>query len=359
MSTPQEYVLPLMGFGTFIGTENNSDNENISSVKDALLTALKAGCRHIDLAEVYNNLKYVGEALKEAMQPINEGGLGINRKDLWVTMKSDGYSVENIKSYIRILNVDYLDTFMLHHPHVNGSFKSEKSLYQAWQKICSLPEELVRTNGVSNCYPGHLKRLLEICKKYNLQTPFSNEVESNLICPNQDTIAYCQANNIKVIAYSPLGYNFAGHLLNERLLFGAMSNPLITIAEELQATPAQIALAWNMKRGVAVIPKSTNSERIWQNINAFKVIDKLTENHLSQLSAIESQLGALLGAVDGVTGEAQMAKLNSEDLQWQVIPKQSQAASSRFYSANIEKNQELKKPKGPEEYKVNDRNNFS
>lgn len=346
MSTSQEYVLPLMGFGTFIGTQNKSTNENRASVKKSLLTALKAGCRHIDLAECYENLSYVGEALKEAMQPINEGGLGINRKDLWLTMKSDRYSLQDMKRYLKILNVDYLDTFMLHHPHMNGSFNSEQSLHKAWGEICGLPNELVRTKGVSNCYPGHLKRLIEVCKKYNLTKPFSNEVESNLICPNHETIAYSKAHDIKVIAYSPLGYNLAKSLLEDEKLFGFLSNPLLTIAKELKVTPAQIALAWNMKRGVAVIPKSIQEQRIKANINALKVIESLTENHLSQLSAIESELGVILGSDNGVTGEAQMAISHSKELQWQVSLEQNQATGFRFHSASS-----MEKTKEPEESK--------
>ena len=83
--------LPLMGFGTFIGLEadaiaDQSARENIT--QNAIVTALKNGYRHLDLAENYHNLAAVRAALTEAFKPIEEGGLGLAREDIWLTMKA-------------------------------------------------------------------------------------------------------------------------------------------------------------------------------------------------------------------------------------------------------------------------------
>ena len=68
--------IPLMGFGTYDIKEPN-----------VLTNALKVGYRHFDLAQSYFNSEYVKAALTTALRPVEEGGLGIQRKELWLTMK--------------------------------------------------------------------------------------------------------------------------------------------------------------------------------------------------------------------------------------------------------------------------------
>ena len=64
--------LPAVGLGTF-----QSDGDN-SKVKDIVLTALKAGYRHIDTAAAYGNEKEVGQAIRES---------GVARVEIFVTTK--------------------------------------------------------------------------------------------------------------------------------------------------------------------------------------------------------------------------------------------------------------------------------
>lgn len=67
-----DVFISAVGFGTFQGEDGNS------KVKEAVLTALKNGYRHIDTAAAYGNEKEVGEAIKES---------GIPRADIFVTTK--------------------------------------------------------------------------------------------------------------------------------------------------------------------------------------------------------------------------------------------------------------------------------
>jgi diketogulonate reductase-like aldo/keto reductase len=76
--------IPLMGFGTFEVTSHQ-----------IIYNALSVGYRHLDLAENYNNLQHVKQALSLAFAPLTEGGLGIRRQDIWITMKI-GASLNNI-----------------------------------------------------------------------------------------------------------------------------------------------------------------------------------------------------------------------------------------------------------------------
>lgn len=78
METPKPFTLnngitvPAVGFGTFQGDSGNS------KVKDAVLTALKLGYRHIDGAHAYGNEREIGAAIKES---------GIPRKEIFLTSK--------------------------------------------------------------------------------------------------------------------------------------------------------------------------------------------------------------------------------------------------------------------------------
>lgn len=336
MATPAQELaqtdkpFPPIGLGTFIGIEGDDAlpaQERQQVIIDTVLSALKMGYRHIDLAENYGNLASIGKALRIAFADSSAGGLGIKRDELWLTMKSDNYSLEAINDYIELLGVDYLDTFMLHHPY-GYAFKSESTLLNTWRDVTSLPKALVKTYGVSNCYTNHLLRLQAVCKKNQLPLPFSNEVESNLLAPNNDTIALSQALGIQVIAYSPLGYHFAKTLLTSADFLG-QENPLLEVAESLNATPAQVALAWQINRGVAVIPKSTSSERLAQNLMAIEVAESLSEQ-----PKLGHSLACLSTILPTVTDTAQDALLASEALSWQVVTPSLSATSSTLLSSS-------------------------
>ncbi len=77
--------IPLMGFGTY-------------AVKSpqVIYNALSVGYRHLDLAENYNNLHHIKQALSQALAPLTEGGLGIERKAIWITMKVTLQSINKI-----------------------------------------------------------------------------------------------------------------------------------------------------------------------------------------------------------------------------------------------------------------------
>lgn len=304
-------MLPLMGLGTFIGMELDymESKERMQRVEQTLLEAFRIGYRHIDLAEAYDNLPAIGRALKTAMKPLSEGGLGISRSELWLTMKSNSDSLESIQGYIDTLGCDYLDSYLLHHPYMYA-FEKESILLETWKKVAEFPKELVRTVGVSNCYMKHIERLLSVCKKYGLQKPFSNEIESNLLCPNHEVIALCQANDIQVIAYSPIGYQYADSLSGNNCMFGSA---LVDVSQEIGATPTQTALAWHMARGIAVIPKSTQRLHLEENFQASKYLHQITADTLKKLEVFNGLMGSTL------TSTAEDAKRHSDErLSWQV-----------------------------------------
>ena len=77
--------IPLMGFGTY----------EVKSPQ-VIYNALSVGYRHLDLAENYDNLHHIKQALSQALAPLTEGGLGIERKAIWITMKVTLQSINKI-----------------------------------------------------------------------------------------------------------------------------------------------------------------------------------------------------------------------------------------------------------------------
>lgn len=267
--------MPPLGFGTFIGLEHNKiedfrKRQQITS--EAVFEALKAGCRHLDCASEYGNLEAVGNALKKAFLPIAEGGLGLKREDVWITSKDS--SSEGLDKTLRALGTDYLDLYLIHYPE---HFDKPSVLEGLWKKMHLLVDtKRVRNIGVSNCYRAHLERLLDVCMRCNLHPPYANEIEIHPFLQEQAFVEFCQKCGIRLIAYSPLGYASCSMILE--------SETLAKAAIKWKASAAQVALAWNMARGVSVIPSSRKREHIISNCQAAVLVPKLSEAFMKEMS---------------------------------------------------------------------------
>jgi len=265
--------VPQVGFGTFIGIEADriaDETERFRVVEESVFNALKEGFRHLDCAKNYGNLKAVGRALEKAY-----GELDIRREDIWITCK--GSPEDTLDEILADLRTDHLDLYLAHHPVF---YDSESHLVDSWRSM----NELVRTKktrfiGVSNHYRQHLKPLLRICKEAHLSKPFANEIETHPLDQEPELVAYCQKNDIHVIAQSPLAYNLSSVLLD--------SPALRDVASELDVSSAQVALAWNLKRGVSVIPKARSAEHVRENFRSAELISKLTEDHMERLGGLD------------------------------------------------------------------------
>ena len=261
--------IPLMGFGTYDVHDHN-----------ILLNAFKIGYRHFDLAECYYNLKYVKDALTIALQPVEEGGLGIPRDEIWLTMKVNPFSFkwndeaetsleldgiifldpirwpspeEFIRSLLAEVGTEYFDLVLYHHPE--NIFHSKETLIKAWRMMADLTTVLVRRVGVSNFYITHITRLLEICEESNLKKPFANEIQINpyIYQSERDLIQLCSSNDIALIAYSSLGFDGAKKLLADPLL--------LEIAHRIEVSTPQLVLSWLISKNICVIPKSNSYQR--------------------------------------------------------------------------------------------------
>ena len=298
--------MPLMGLGTFIGIEaDRIDNPAVrhTTTVSALLSALRIGYRHLDLAENYGNLPAISEALHLAFTSIDQGGLGLTRNDIWLTMKADApFDDVHIDHLLSQVGVTYFDLFLIHHPTHGGIFDDQETLTRAWSELTSIDAAKLHAIGVSNFYEPHLTRLLAMCEREGLKKPYANEIEVNPLSKNQNLVTYCQEHGINVIAYSPLGYNHSNFVLD---------NPeLHQLAEEIHASPAQAALAWSMAKDVTVIPKSTHEARLAENFASQGYVDA-TKALVTLTQALDDASDMF---PDGITMGAEEMKRHGDEL---------------------------------------------
>ena len=281
----------MMGFGTF-------------GVKDPMViyNALSVGYRHLDLAEHYNNLPQVKHALSLAFATLSEGGLGIERKDIWITMKISYESINKIYALLMDVGTEYFDLLLYHNPFIR-MFHSKAKLEQTWRQMTRVSG--VRRVGVSNFYHPHLTRLFDVCQEFNLEKPFANEIQINpyVYCLEKNTIDFCFENGVQLIAYSPLGFFASDHILRDKTMQ--------TIAGKIQITTAQLSLAWLLSKRICVIPKSNSKSHQEENFAAKEAIYSTLHfvDDMDKISVGKTPVYYLLDT-------ALNAKENAEALDW-------------------------------------------
>ncbi len=252
--------MPIIGLGTFLSSPGE--------VYQAVRWAIKLGYKHIDCASVYGNQSEIGQALHDAFA---EGDA--KREELFITSKlwNDSHAIEDVRpaleQTLKDLQLEYLDLYLMHWPVAQrkGTVMPQESedwipleeipLWTTWSAMEKLYNDgLCKAIGVSNFNTENLANLI----KKTQVVPAVNQVESHPLLTQTDLLEFCRKNNIAMTAYAPLG----GQKSDGSLL----ENPTVmAIAQRLQCTPAQVLLAWQMQRGVIVIPKSTHEERIREN----------------------------------------------------------------------------------------------
>lgn len=280
--------MPVLGLGTW--------KSEPGEVGRAVRSALEAGYRHVDCAPIYGNEAEVGEALEESFERGD-----VARDDVWVTSKlwCDSHEPEHVvpalQKTLDDLRLDYLDLYLIHWPvafrHGLQRPKSADDFFTPEE----LPEEvtwkamedavgrgLCRHIGVSNFSPPLIDKLIE---KGEIR-PEVLQVELHPYLQQDDLLEYCSENGIFVTAYSPLGSADRPPSMKGKEEPVLLENETIRdIAEAHDATPAQVLIRWALERGTSVIPKSTNEERIRENLAAADL--RLTDDDMARIAELD------------------------------------------------------------------------
>ncbi len=228
--------MPITGFGVYQVSKEDC--------KASVLSALKAGYRHIDTAQAYFNEEQVGEALKECGIPRNE--IFLTTK-VWIDNYGEGKTYRSVIESMRKLRVDYLDLILLHQPI--GDY------YAAYRDLEKLYEEgKVKAIGVSNFYPD---RLVDLCL-FSKVKPMVNQIEVNVF--NQRIIdkEWADKYGIVLTAWAPFAEGRNNMFQNETLL---------VIAKKHNRSVAQVILRWLYQRGIISLAKSIHENRIKENFD--------------------------------------------------------------------------------------------
>ena len=238
--------MPLEGCGVF-------QVPDAAQCEQAVSDALEAGYRLIDTAAAYMNEEAVGNAIRTSDIP---------RKDLFITTKlwvqdADYESAKKaFETSLNKLGLEYLDLYLIHQPF--------HDYYGAWRAMEELYKEgRIRAIGVSNFYPD---RLVDLCVNAEI-IPAVNQVECHPFFQQKDALKVMKEYGVQPEAWGP----FAEGKNN------FFQNPILAeIAAKYGKSVAQVALRWNVQRGVVVIPKSVHKERIQENFNIwdFELSDK-------------------------------------------------------------------------------------
>ncbi len=247
--------MPQEGFGVF-------QIRDLDECERVVLDAIGAGYRLIDTAESYGNESAVGKAI--AKSGVNRADLFISTK-LWVTNTSYEGAKAAIDRSMENLGVDYLDLYLIH--QAMGDYIG------AWRAMTEAYKEgRIRAIGVCNFYPH---RLADFCETVD-ELPAVNQVELHPFFQQKDALSLMREYGVQPMAWAPFAEG----------KHGIFTHPVLTkIGEKYGKGAGQVALRWNMQRGVVVIPKSTHRERMEQNIDVFDF--SLTDEEMAEIAALD------------------------------------------------------------------------
>ena len=254
------YGIPCVGYGTWQTPDGDVARESVKY-------AIQAGYRHIDTAAVYGNEVSVGQGIKES---------GVDRSGLFVTSKvwneERGYekTMAAFEKTLKDLQLDYLDLYLIHWPASESQFDNWKELnLGTWKAMTELYKAgRIRAIGVSNFCIHHLEPLMETEVK-----PMVNQIEYHPGQMTKDVVDYCQANDILVQAWSPLG---SGRLLKDETLQA--------IADGYGKSIAQLCIRWELQHGVLPLPKSITPSRIEDNTSVFDFV--ISDEDMAKIDAM-------------------------------------------------------------------------
>ena len=274
-----DQTMPAVGLGLW---KIDSD-----AVAQAVYDAIKAGYRHLDSAADYGNEVQVGEGIARA---IAEGLC--RREELWVTSKlwNTYHRKEHVEAACRKslddLGLDYFDLYLVHFP-IALSFVDFQDRYppewlfnpsaeipsmqldrvplsETWAAMEQLVgAKLARQIGICN----YSASLLHDLMNYANIKPAMLQIESHPYLTQEALIRTAQSYDIAVTAFSPLGALSYVALDMASEAETVLTQPVVlAAAQRAGVTPAQVVLRWGLQRGTAVIPKTSNPQRLLENL---------------------------------------------------------------------------------------------
>jgi aryl-alcohol dehydrogenase-like predicted oxidoreductase len=244
--------------------------EDIGAAVATLRRAVELGVNFIDTADSYG--PYISEELiATALAPYpsdlvvaTKGGWERPGPGQWTHNASPGHLREALEGSLKRLRLDKVDLYQLHIPDPAVSFEA------SMETLAQLREQgKIRHIGLSNVSRDYIERARKIVPIVSVQNRYSfADREWDYV------LNYCAENGVAFIPWSPLG---GGKRATE---------VLESVAEKLNATPLQVALAWLLKRSPIMlpIPGTSSPKHLDENIAAAAL--ELPQAEFERLSAV-------------------------------------------------------------------------
>lgn len=263
--------MPILGYGVFQITDPKE-------CERCVLDAIDVGYRLIDTAQAYGNEEAVGKAIKKS---------GVPREELFITTKvwisNAGYenAKKSVEESLRKLQLDYLDLLLIHQP-----FNDYYGTYRAMEELHK--EGKIKAIGVSNFYPDRLIDLI----KFNEIVPTVNQVETHVFNQQVKAQEVMKKYGVQIQAWAPFAEGKNNLFSNETLK---------AVGDKYNKSIAQVALRYLIQRGVSVLPKSVNKERMKQNFDVFDF--ELTDEDMNLIATLDKKESLFFSHYDPETVE--------------------------------------------------------
>ena len=263
--------MPILGYGVYQIPDQDE-------CEKCVLDAISVGYRSIDTAQAYRNEEAVGRAIQKS---------GVPREEFFITTKvwisNAGYekAKASIEESLRKLQLDYLDLLLIHQPFNDyyGTYRAMEEYYKAGK---------IRAIGVSNFYPDRYIDLVQ----FSEVVPAVNQVETHVF--NQQVKAHeiMKKYNTQIESWGPFAEGRNDLFRNATLQ---------QIGDQYNKSTAQVALRFLIQRGVVVIPKTVNKDRMEQNFNVFDF--QFTAQDMEKIAALDTEESAFFSHYDPQTVE--------------------------------------------------------
>jgi len=313
--------IPALGFGTGTGYSNRPED-----VPDGMCRAFQVGYRLFDTAQVYGTEDGVGRGLAKLV-----ADHGVERSQVFLMSKVNSNFIlmqnkqqikQSVKKSLELMQVKTLDLMLLHTPGVRTSaerFMSKipkddlqriprtpedcfTARLEAWEVLCECAAEgLVTHIGVSNWSDSHLAQLIEHprCSR----VPELNQIENHPYHVGHQVIDYCNAKEILVQGYAPLGNGRSDRPSiaksgEKQEREWVLDDPtLLNISSSQGCSVAQVCLRWALQRGVLPVIKSENEARLKENLEATRM-KPLPEEDMERIDQLNKGQNIFLGWYD-------------------------------------------------------------
>lgn len=249
-------TIPKLGLGTYARTGDDG--------REAILTAIEIGYRHLDTAQTYGTEQNLGEAVRRS---------GIPRAEFFVTTKvadtklAKDQFLPSVRQSLDTLGFDYVDLLLVHWPSQNDQVPFEHYMEALAE---AKARGWARQIGTSNFNIPLLERTFTLLGKDLIAT---NQIEIHPFLQAPNATKYAHSKGLTLTAYQPL-------------CKGAVhTDPVLTtVAGRHGVTPAAVALAFLMGEGHIVIPASSSAANLRANFGSLTL--ELTPTERDEIRAL-------------------------------------------------------------------------